>query len=219
MGSRNRTKERRPQHTPRENILSHPIRAKGTARIHQGTPAERIHPPFEKSIRRPILLHQEERWKAPPRSRLPSDKQMDHKKSLSTPPYPGTHQPGQRRNTVLEIRREMGLQQRSNQKGRRVESSIHHQPRPIRTKSHVLRTHKLASNLPNNDERNLSGRAPGRMGVNIHGRHPNPHRQQPPPPQKVRPSNPRQNSRGTTYTSNPKNASSNKKRWNSSEEC
>ena len=93
MGPCYRTKKGRPQHTPREDILPHPVRTESTAGVHQGTPAERVHPPLEKSIRRPILLHQKERRETPPRPGLPSDKRMDHKKSLSTTPHPGAHQP------------------------------------------------------------------------------------------------------------------------------
>ena len=77
---------------------------------------------------------------------------MDNKKLIPVTPYPRAHQSSQRSNTVLKIRRAMGLQQRSNQERGRVEGGIHHKPRIIRTKSHVLRTHELTSNLPNDDE-------------------------------------------------------------------
>src|SRR6266849_4867807 len=99
---------------------------------------------------------------------------MDDQKPISTPPHIRTNQLSKRSNSILEIRRTMGVQQRKNQGRRQMESSLHHQSRTVRTTSNVLRTHKLISNLSDDDERNLRNGAEERMGINLHGRHPNP---------------------------------------------
>ena len=55
------------------------------------------------------------------------------------------------------------------QRRRRMESGIYHQPRPIRTQSHVLQSYQLSSHIPNNDERHICGRTTQKLANNLHG--------------------------------------------------
>ena len=91
----------------------------------------------------------------------------------------------------------MGIQQCPYQETRPMESGIHHQQRPLRTKSHVLRPHQLPSHLPNDDECNLCRRTQGRLAHNLHGRHPDPHPERPRNPQETSPP-------GTNQTKTPR---------------
>ena len=50
-----------------------------------------------------------------------------------------------------------------------MESGIPYPRRTIRTKSHVLRSNQLPSNIPNDDEYNLSKGGRQRMALSIHG--------------------------------------------------
>ena len=109
MGPRNRTEKGRTQYPSRENILTHPVRTKSPPGVHQGTPAEGIHPSLEKPIRRPLLLHQKERRETPPCPGLPSNKRVDNKKPIPATPHPRTHQPSQGRHPILQVRRPMGI--------------------------------------------------------------------------------------------------------------
>ena len=63
----------------------------------------------------------------------------------------------------------MGVQQRQNQTGRRMESGLYHQQRIVRTTSNVLRANQLAGHLPDYDERNIFRRTTGRMAYNLYG--------------------------------------------------
>ena len=55
------------------------------------------------------------------------------------------------------------------QRRRRMESSIHHESRPIQTQSHVLRSHKLSHHISNHDERHIRRRTPRKLADNLHG--------------------------------------------------
>ena len=52
-----------------------------------------------------------------------------------------------------------------------MESSIHHQPRIIRTKSDVFWPYQLSGHLLNHNERHLCPETQGRLDHNIHGQH------------------------------------------------
>src|SRR5882757_2151877 len=82
----------------------------------------------------------------------------------------------------------VGIQQRSHKRRRRVESVIYHQRRTVRAPCHVLWSHQLPSHLPDNDECNFRGRVERELAHHLHGRHPNPHTEQPTPPPPESPS-------------------------------
>src|SRR6266446_6101354 len=69
----------------------------------------------------------------------------------------------------------MGIQQHSNQGGRRMESRLPDPRRTVRTDSNVLWTYELSRNVPNDDEHHIPHRSRSRMAVRIHGRYCNPH--------------------------------------------
>ena len=52
---------------------------------------------------------------------------MDYPQPLPTPLNPRSDQPSKGSSPVFEVRHTMGLQQRTNQTRRRMESSLHHQ--------------------------------------------------------------------------------------------
>jgi hypothetical protein len=103
---------------------------------------------------------------------------MDHPKHLPASPHPRTHRPTKRLLTMHQIRHSLGIQQRLNQKRRRMESSLYHQRRLIQTHHYVLQTHQLPRNIPNDDELNLLRRSSGTMDDYLHGRHGNTHQKE-----------------------------------------
>ena len=56
-----------------------------------------------------------------------------------------------------------------------MESRIHHKPRPIRTQSHVLQSHKFSCHISDHDECHLCRRIMRKLGDNLYGRHPDSH--------------------------------------------
>ena len=56
-----------------------------------------------------------------------------------------------------------------------MESSIRHQLRALRTKSYVLWPHKLPGDLLSHDKQNIHRGVTRRMGIDLYGRHINPH--------------------------------------------
>ena len=103
--------------------------------------------------------------------RLPQGQRMDYQKSIPSPPNPRINQLGEGSSPLLKIRCSLGLQQCVDQRRRRMKSSIHHEPRPLRTPSYVLQTNKLPSNLSNHDERDLRNRIEERVALDLYGRH------------------------------------------------
>jgi hypothetical protein len=73
-----------------------------------------------------------------------------------------------------------------------MEGSIHHEPRPLQTTSHVLRNDQLPSHLPDHDEHAVQRRTPTRLAVNLYGQHPHTHPIGPSIPPNKGPPNPRQ---------------------------
>jgi hypothetical protein len=73
-----------------------------------------------------------------------------------------------------------------------MEGGIHHEPRPLRTTSHVLRNDQLPRHLPNHDECAIQRGTPTRLAVNLYGQHPHTHPIGPPIPPNKGPPNPRQ---------------------------
>jgi hypothetical protein len=109
----------------------------------------------ERSIRIQTILHQKERRTTTTSTRLPETKRPHDQKPLPTSPHPGSYRSGTKSRPVHQVRRQMGLQQRTNQTRRRMESSLHHSIRALPTTSNVLRTHQFTSHLPSNDEPHL----------------------------------------------------------------
>ena len=63
----------------------------------------------------------------------------------------------------------MGVQQHPDQRRRRMESHIPNTQRIVQANRNVLRAHKLARYLPNDDEYHLPYRGHSRMALRIHG--------------------------------------------------
>jgi hypothetical protein len=70
---------------------------------------------------------------------------------------------------IHNIRYLMGVQQCPHQGGRRVESSVHHERRPIWTNGYVFWTHQLPSHIPDDDELNICQRDSREMVNSLHG--------------------------------------------------
>src|SRR5712691_10341936 len=75
-----------------------------------------------------------------------------------------------RMHPVYQIRRSMGVQQYSDQEGRRVEGRVPYPRRIIRTPRYVLRVDKFPLNLSNNDEYHLSPPCPTQEFLHLYGR-------------------------------------------------
>ena len=100
---------------------------------------------------------------------------MDYTEQIPSTTHPSTCRLPQRMLIIHQIRHPMGIQQRPYQRRQRMESSIPYEPRPIRTNGNVLRTNKLTSDLPNNDELNIRPRNCRSMAHHLHGQHGNTH--------------------------------------------
>jgi hypothetical protein len=192
MGSRHRTEARPPRTHAREGVRPDPTRTRGTGNVPPRTPRQGIHHRVQKPIRGPILLRQKERRKAATRTGLPKAQRMDPPKRHTTPAHPRTHRESQRSQPIHQVRHSLGIQQHTNTRWRPMESSIRHEPRPLRTTSDVLRDDQLPSHLPDHDERTIQRRTPTRLAVDLHGRHPHTHPIRPPIPPNESPPNPRQ---------------------------
>ena len=111
---------------------------------------------------------------------------MDHSQPIPSPPHQRTYFTCPRSVAIFQIRHTLGIQQRTHQRRRRMEGSIYHKSRPVRTKSHVLWPHKLPCYIPNYDERHIRRRTAQKLADNLHGRHPSPyHRRHHKPQRKV----------------------------------
>src|SRR5712675_524558 len=91
LGSRNQLKIRSPQHASRKNLLAHSPRTRRTKEIRHRAYSKRLHSSFQKPLRRPLLLHQEEGWKTQTRPRLPTPEPVDGLKYVPTPANSPTH--------------------------------------------------------------------------------------------------------------------------------
>ena len=130
---------------------------------------------IQKPLCRPILLYQKERRTTTTSTRLQTSKRMDHMQSLPSPPHQRTYISRPRSIIILQVRHTLGIQQCTNQRRRRMEGSIHYEPRPIRTQSHVLRSHEFPHYIPDHDECHIRRRTARKLANNPHGRHPGTH--------------------------------------------
>ena len=100
---------------------------------------------------------------------------MDYQKHLPTPSHSRTYWLTEWLFIIHQVRHLLGLQQRPNQRRRRMESSFHHQRRTIWTYRHVLRTHQFSRNISDDDELDLLRRNSRTMANRLHGWYGNTH--------------------------------------------
>src|SRR5271170_2828306 len=117
------------------------------------TTRERIHTPIEITDGLPLLLRGKKGQQTTTYPGLPTPELWNKEKQVSPTAYPRTHQPTQREEILHETRCTMGIQQYPNQGRRQMESCLQDEPRPLRTNSHVLRTHQFTCDIPEHDER------------------------------------------------------------------
>jgi hypothetical protein len=175
LGPRNQLKTQCPKLLARKSILFDANRTRSIKRISGKTTGKRIYLTVQKPIRRPLLLHQKEKQRTTTCPGLPKDKRMDSKEPIPPSPHPRTDQSSKRSKSLFKIRRTMGVQQCPDQRRRRMEGSLHHQSRVVRTKSNVLWTDQLSRNVSSHDERHLQRGNKRGMGIHLYGRHLNPH--------------------------------------------
>jgi hypothetical protein len=169
VGPRHRTKTRPPRKHARKGVCPNSARIGSTRNIPPRAPRQRIHHRVQEPIRSAILLHQKERRETPTGARLPKAQRMDPSKRHTTPTHPRTHCKSPRSQPVYQVRHSLGIQQYTNMRQRPMEGGIHHEPRPLRTTSHVLRNDQLPSHLPDHDECVVQRRTLTRLAVNLYG--------------------------------------------------
>jgi hypothetical protein len=185
-----RPKTRRPRITTSQSSQITSRRTHSSKRIRRRESTTRTSRRIKESLRRQTILHKKEGWETTPSTRLPQPERSHDKEPLptTTDPRPDSRRPES--STVHQIRRPMGLQQCTNQKGRRMESRIHHSIRIIRTTRNVLRTNELTRHLPSHDESHLPRRNQGRLAGGIHGRPTHRNQRRPNIPQNLRTKSP-----------------------------
>ncbi len=98
------------------------------ARVYKRTTGEGIHLSIKIPLRITILFHQEERWEAPTRTRLPMIKLSHSKESIPTTPNPRAHRPTPQHHLIYQTRHPLGLQQRLHQGRGSREGSLQNKP-------------------------------------------------------------------------------------------
>ena len=101
---------------------------------------------------------------------------MDKEKPKCLPTNPTNYWPAQRVYVIHQVWHPLGIQQHSNQTGRRMEGGLPHAWRSIWTNSHVFRVNQLPGDIPNDDEHHFSKRSGPRMAIGIHGQHCHPYK-------------------------------------------
>ena len=146
-----------------------PERRASSERVHRRKPTQRLHSRFEITNGLPSLLCRQERRFSPPLSRLSLPERMDGKEQVPNTPRLGTRRQIAWGQGVLQARSPIGIQQRTHQGRRSMESSIQDPPRPLRTNSHVFWIVQLTGNVPGHDEWNIQGHDRRRLDGNLHG--------------------------------------------------
>ena len=103
-------------------------------------------------------------------SRLQEVEPSHHKGQNATTINRRSHQQTQGSQILQQVGFDLGIQQRTNQRGRRMEGSFPDEQRTIRTPSDVLWIMQFTGNIPKNDEQHFPRTTSRRSVGQLHGR-------------------------------------------------
>ena len=134
-----------------QSIPDDPSGRQSDVRIHPGTIREGIHSTLQIPIRIPLLFHQEKGWEITTRTRLSTPQCKHHQKPVPPSPHYRSHKQFCGGSHFYKIRHPLGIQQRTDQRRRRMESSVQNEVWVMGTNGDVFRPLQLPFHVPGND--------------------------------------------------------------------
>ena len=140
MGSRHRPQTGRPRRHSVQSLPNDTSGGQSIGRIHQGTIRQGVHQTLKIALCISILFHKETRRQVETRTRLSASQYAHRQKPISPPPHRRSHKQLCRGAHIHQARHQMGIQQRSNQGGRRIQSGVQNKVWAMGTNGDVFRS-------------------------------------------------------------------------------